>query len=126
MKNKIKIRRVDSSKKPEDRIGFKCDICGKELQDELMLNNEVWGNICEKAGNLPYSQSFTLLCPDCIENLLGRKVEISEFVRNGSIFPINYWYLKKNKLLEKAEPYILNHTRKYKHLDGFKLWKQWI
>ena len=126
MKNKIKIRRVDSSKKPEDRIGFKCDICGKELQDELMLNNEVWGNICEKAGNLPYSQSFTLLCPDCIENLLGRKVEISEFVINGSIFPINYWYLKKNKLLEKAEPYILNHARKYKHLDEFKLWKQSI
>lgn len=126
MKKKIKVRRVDSSKKPEDRIGFKCDICGKELRDELMLNNEVWGNICEKAGNLPYSQSFTLLCPDCIENLLGRKVEISEFVRNGSIFPINYWYLKKNKLLEKAEPYILNHARKYKHLDGFKLWKQSI
>lgn len=126
MKKKIKIRRVDSSKKPEDRIGFKCDICGKELQDELVLNNEVWGNICEKAGNLPYSQSFTLLCPDCIENLLGRKVEISEFVINGSIFPINYWYLKKNKLLEKAEPYILNHARKYKYLDGFKLWKQSI
>ena len=28
--------------------------------------------------------------------------------------------------LEKAEPYILNHTRKYKHLDEFKLWKQSI
>ena len=54
MKKKNKVRRVDSSKKPEDRIGFKCDICGKELQDELMLNNEVWGNICEKAGNLPF------------------------------------------------------------------------
>lgn len=124
----MKCRKIDRNKELSEQVGFICDSCGKELQDELMLNDETWSKVCEKIKS-PYTPKETLLCPECIEKILGREVKLEEFVRiGGTIPPINYWYLKKYGYLKDAGKYILNHLKssgKFKNAT-YEIWIETI
>jgi len=77
-----------------------CDLCGRDMSsttEELVLNSKIWADICNRFNNKNKPKD-TLLCPKCIEKLLGRSPTIKDLTSNisGTIFPINYWYLKKN------------------------------
>lgn len=96
-----KVRVIDIGVSEEKRVGFICDLCGKNLEnsEELVLENNIWDEVCMKIPDRKYIPRHTLLCPDCIEKLLGRKPGVSDL----KIYPINYWYLRKNGLLKESE-----------------------
>lgn len=115
--NKIKNMEKENKSKPK-RKDWKCEVCKKELKEELVLNDTVWDYICKKAGTLN-SPKDTLICPNCIERILGRYVKLEELLRISRmsglkvIVPINYWYIKKHNYIQKATPYIKNHIKTY-------------
>lgn len=82
-----------------------CDLCGKcmlSTTEELVLNSKVWADICNRFDN-KNNPKDTLLCPKCIEKLLGRSPTIEDLTSDisGTVFPINYWYLKKKGINTK-------------------------
>ena len=97
--------------------GFKCDFCHKDMiaGHELVLNNLTWEELCKKAGS-PWAPENTLLCPECIEKLMGRPIVLEDLLikwKNGLIGPVpmNTWYMRMNGMLEEAKPYIIESVK---------------
>ena len=100
--------------------GFRCDQCGKELIPgrEIVLNNEKWASIVSKSKS-QWEPKFTLLCPDCIEELNGGPLKLEDVLqeRGGILIgiPINFWYMRKRGL--PMFKYIRNNLRYHMESD---------
>ena len=104
-----------------------CDECGCRIINgrELVLSDSKWDEIVKKSRSQKIPKR-TLLCPECIERLNGGKIEFKDLLQVWSkdktlaAVPINYWYMRLNKMLTKEnKPYILKHIRLY----GTDVWK---
>jgi hypothetical protein len=79
---------------------------------ELIIDDEVWAELCERVGS-PYSPRHTLLCPECIEELMGRPLTIMDLtiISRGHkgkrvAIPMNLWYYRQSGMIKEAWPYI--------------------
>jgi len=127
---------MEKENKPRRRKDWKCEVCGKELKEELVLNDIVWADVCKKA-NTPNLPRDTLICPECIEKTLGRSLKLEELLKVSRMsglevaLPINYWYMRKHKYIQQATPYIKNHIQTYltgriRCPDIFSIWLKYI
>ena len=101
---------------PRNWRGFTCDCCHLQMTPghELVIDDEIWAELCERAGS-PYSPRYTLLCPECIEKLMGRPLTIMDLTisRGGAriALPMNLWYYRLYKLMPVAWPYIIQSIK---------------
>jgi hypothetical protein len=84
---------------------------------ELVIDDAIWEELCERAGS-PYSPRYTLLCPECIEELMGRPLTIQDLTiiskgHGGAriALPMNLWYYRLYKLMPAAWPYIIKSIK---------------
>lgn len=70
--------------------GDPCACCGKlhAHQSQLVVKLSIWEEIYNRLSNKTYSSVNTVICPDCMEYLWGKKFEISDLGRSRN-FPYN-------------------------------------
>ncbi len=106
--------------------GFRCDQCGCQMTHgrEIVLNDKLWTKVVRRSKS-PWPVHSTLLCPECIQKLLGREIVLEDLTsiwtkRGKNLVPMNYWYIKKSGLLSKALPWIIKDYR----IGNINVWVQ--
>ena len=96
--------------------GFCCDQCGKTLTagHELVLADTKWKELVAKSKS-PWEPKFTLLCPECIEELNGGPLALADLLHEWKMegdrrllgaVPMNLWYMREHGMMTEAKPYI--------------------
>lgn len=92
-----------------------CDLCGKNVfedpLDYFALKDEVWDQVTDN----DYISDSSVLCRDCVEQILGRKLQNEDFADA----PVNYEYDDDTRIL-KNEIYKLgeNAMKIVRNLDN--------
>lgn len=67
-----------------------CDKCSKVCSRMLMVKNSIWLHICDDRRDF--------ICPDCMEQRLGRKFKKEDVKSN---IPANIWWYMEHDMLYK-------------------------
>lgn len=110
--------------------GFVCDKCKKSINKQIILRDDIWKIVVDRFKERIFEEpKDNLLCFECIENLLERKIQSTDLkIIDGRFVPANSWWIIKNncidifeKELKKSFEYLDQWGNKYGTLNHRKI-----
>ena len=96
--------------------GIVCDKCKKSINKQIILRDDIWKIVVDKFKERIFEKpEDNLLCFECIENLLGRKIQPTDLkIINGRFVPANSWWIIKNNCIDIFEKEL---KKSFEYLD---------
>lgn len=93
-----------------------CDKCKKSIRKQIILRDDIWKIVVDKFKERIFEKpEDNLLCFECIENLLERKIQPTDLkIIDGRFVPANSWWIIKNNCIDIFEKEL---KKSFEYLD---------